>query len=68
MRAMAARVDKSLPVGNEGAGVVVAAGAGAQALIGKTVGVVGGAMYSQYGCLPARAQPPQMPRPGSSIP
>jgi len=56
MPAMAARVDKSLPAGNEGAGVVVAAGAdkSAQALIGKTVGVVGGAMYSQYRCLPAK--------------
>ena len=56
MRAMAARVDKSLPAGNEGAGVVVAAGAdeSAQALIGKTVGVIGGAMYSQYRCLPAK--------------
>jgi NADPH2:quinone reductase len=56
MRAMAARVDKSLPAGNEGAGVVVAAGAGesAQALIGKTVGVIGGAMYSQYRCVPAK--------------
>ncbi|MBW2223782.1 MAG: zinc-binding dehydrogenase [Deltaproteobacteria bacterium] len=56
MRAMAARVDKSLPAGNEGAGVVVAAGAdeSAQALIGKTVGVIGGAMYSQYRCAPAK--------------
>ena len=56
MRAMAARVDKSLPVGNEGAGVVVAAGAdeSAQALIGKAVGVIGGAMYSQYRCVPAK--------------
>ena len=54
MRAMAARVDKSLPAGNEGAGIVVAAGADAQALIGKTVGVIGGAMYSQYRCLPAK--------------
>jgi NADPH2:quinone reductase len=55
MRAMAARVDKSLPAGNEGAGVVVAAGAdeSAQALIGKVVGVIGGAMYSQYRCVPA---------------
>jgi len=50
MRAMAARVDQSLPVGNEGGGVVVAAGSSdaAQALLGKTVGVLGGAMYSQY--------------------
>jgi len=56
MRAMAARVDKSLPAGNEGAGVVVAAGAdeSAQALIGKAVGVIGGAMYSQYRCVPAK--------------
>ena len=56
MRAMSARVDRSLPAGNEGAGVVVAAGAdeSAQALIGKTVGVIGGAMYSQYRCLPAK--------------
>jgi NADPH2:quinone reductase len=53
MSAMAARVDQSLPVGNEGAGVVVAAGAGAEALVGKTVGVAGGAMYSQYRCVPA---------------
>lgn len=50
MRAMAARVDESMPVGNEGAGVVIQAGASdaAQALLGKTVAVFGGAMYSQY--------------------
>ena len=56
MRGMAARVDKSLPVGNEGAGIVVAAGAddSAQELIGKTVGVIGGGMYSQYRCVPAK--------------
>jgi NADPH2:quinone reductase len=50
MAAMAARVDQSMPVGNEGAGVVVAAGScsEAQALMGKTVGVAGGAMYSEY--------------------
>ena len=55
MRAMGARVGKSLPAGNEGAGIVIAAGAGdaAQALIGKTVGLIGGAMYSQYRCVPA---------------
>jgi NADPH2:quinone reductase len=47
---VAARLDQSLPVGNEGAGVVVAAGDSepAQALLGRTVGVIGGAMYSQY--------------------
>jgi NADPH:quinone reductase len=50
MAAMAGRLDQSLPVGNEGAGVVVAAGASeaAQALLGKTVAVFGGAMYAQY--------------------
>jgi NADPH2:quinone reductase len=43
-------VDQSLPVGNEGAGVVVAAGTSdaAQKLVGKTVAILGGAMYSQY--------------------
>ena len=50
MSAMAARLDESMPVGNEGAGTVVQAGSShaAQALLGKTVGVIGGAMYSQY--------------------
>ena len=51
MRAgIAARVGMSLPTGNEGAGVVVAAGASAeaQALLGRTVAVAGGAMYSQF--------------------
>ena len=44
-----------MPVGNEGAGVVVAAGASeaAQALLGKTVAVLGGAMYAQYRCIAA---------------
>lgn len=54
MAAMAARLDQSLPVGNEGAGVVVAAGDNAAALMGKTVGMMGGAMYTQYRKLPAR--------------
>jgi NADPH2:quinone reductase len=50
MRAMAARVDESMPVGNEGAGVVIKAGSSeaAQALLGKTVAILGGAMYAQY--------------------
>ena len=53
MRAMAARVDQPMPVGNEAAGVVVKAGASpeAQALIGKMVGIIGGAMYAQYRCV-----------------
>jgi NADPH:quinone reductase len=50
LRGLSARLDASLPVGNEGAGKVVAAGSSpaAQALLGKTVGIVGGAMYTQY--------------------
>lgn len=53
MKSMAGRIGQSMPVGNEGAGVVVAAGSSgsAQALLGKTVAVLGGAMYSQYRCL-----------------
>jgi NADPH2:quinone reductase len=55
MRGVAARVGQALPVGNEGAGVVIAAGSSpaAQALLGKTVAVVGGAMYAQYRCVHA---------------
>jgi len=54
MRAMAARLDQSMPVGNEGAGTVMAAGdsAAAQALLGRRVAVLGGAMYSQWRCVP----------------
>lgn len=48
IKMLAARFDQSLPIGNEGAGVVVKAGANAQALMGKTVAMVGGAMYAQY--------------------
>ncbi|MDP1642267.1 MAG: zinc-binding dehydrogenase [Phenylobacterium sp.] len=48
MKAIAARLDDSMPVGNEGAGVVVAAGEGAEGLMGKTVAMLGGAMYAQY--------------------
>lgn len=53
MKGMAARVGQSLPVGNEAAGVVLAAGASpaAQALLGKTVAMIGGAMYAQYRCI-----------------
>jgi NADPH2:quinone reductase len=50
MKSMAPRLGQALPVGNEGAGVVVAAGDSdtARALMGKTVAVLGGAMYSQF--------------------
>ncbi len=50
LRSMTARLDESMPVGNEGGGVVIAAGSSdaAQALVGRTVGFLGGATYSQY--------------------
>jgi len=50
MRAMAGRLDESMPVGNEGAGVVIRTGSSeaAKALMGKTVAMIGGAMYAQY--------------------
>jgi NADPH:quinone reductase-like Zn-dependent oxidoreductase len=53
MKAMAGRLDESMPVGNEGAGVVIKTGSSeaAKALLGKTVAVIGGAMYAQYRCL-----------------
>ena len=53
---LATRLDESMPVGNEGAGTVVKAGSSdaAQALKGKTVSMVGGAMYAQYRLLNAR--------------
>src|SRR2546426_3100514 len=55
MKALAGRLEQSLPVGNEGAGVVVQAGASpaAQTLMGKTVAILGGAMYAQYRCIKA---------------
>jgi NADPH:quinone reductase-like Zn-dependent oxidoreductase len=50
MKAMAGRLDESMPVGNEGAGVVIKTGSSdaAKALMGKTVAMIGGAMYAQY--------------------
>ena len=47
---LAARLDQPMAVGNEGAGTVVKTGSSeaAQALKGKTVSMVGGAMYAQY--------------------
>ena len=57
MGAMKPRLDQPMQAGNEGSGVIVAAGANpeAQALIGKTVGVAGGAMYAQYRCVAAQS-------------
>ncbi len=55
MRIFAGRKGKKLPAGNEGAGKVVAAGASdaAQALLGKTVTIVGGEMYRTHRVMPA---------------
>ena len=53
MGAMKPRLDESMQVGNEGSGVIVDAGVNAKDLIGKTVGLAGGSMYSQYRCVPA---------------
>ncbi|MEI6498191.1 MAG: zinc-binding dehydrogenase [Actinomycetota bacterium] len=55
LAALAGRVGESMPVGNEGCGVVVAAGTtpDAQALIGHTVALIGGATYGEYRCVPA---------------
>ncbi len=49
-RALAARAGRDVPVGNEGAGTVIAAGSSpeAQALLGKTVAAAGGAFYAQH--------------------
>jgi NADPH:quinone reductase len=57
VRAMHARHGEAMPVGNEGAGTVVAAGEApeAQALLGKVVAAVPGAMYAQYRLVDARA-------------
>jgi NADPH:quinone reductase-like Zn-dependent oxidoreductase len=51
------RLDQVLPIGNEGAGVVIAAGdsKAAQALMGKTVAILTGGVYAQYCCVPAQA-------------
>ena len=42
------RLDKPLPVGNEGAGTVIAAGPEAAALIGCRVALFGGSMWADY--------------------
>src|SRR5258708_29161402 len=68
MNAMAGRLDESMPVGNEGAGVVGKTGSSdaAKALMGKTVAINGGAMYSQYRCRKGSACLP--PPPGITPP
>lgn len=56
MRAMGGRIGDALAIGNEGCGIVVAAGDSpeAQALLGKTVALLGGEMYAEYRCLPVQ--------------
>jgi NADPH:quinone reductase len=67
MRFMASRVGHAMPIGNEGCGIVVAAGASeaAQALMGKTVALIGGEIYAEYRCLAAMAC---MPLPDGTAP
>ncbi len=57
MRMVEGRIGHPVPLGNEGAGVVVAAGSAdaAQALLGRTVATLGGAMYSQFRVAPVDA-------------
>jgi len=57
MPSLKTRVNKDTPVGNEGAGTVVAAGSSeaAQALMGKMVAVIGGGTYRQYHCVNVRS-------------
>ena len=53
MGSMKPRLNQSMQAGNEGAGIIIDAGENVKELIGKTVGLAGGAMYSQYRCVPA---------------
>jgi NADPH:quinone reductase len=54
MPGLKARLDKALPAGNEGAGIVVDAGSGARALIGRTLAARSPlGMYAQYRVVPA---------------
>lgn len=52
MPGLATRLGRSLPVGNEGAGVVVEAGDALRHLVGKNVAVMGGGMLTQYRKVP----------------
>jgi len=72
LRSVGRRMGRSLPVGNEGAGVVIAAGASAEAqvLLGATVAILGGGMYAQYRIVKAteclRLPPGTTPAEGAS--
>jgi len=67
MRAMGGRIGDALAIGNEGCGTVVAAGSSpeAEALLGKTVALLGGEMYAEYRCLPVQMV---MPLPDGTAP
>jgi NADPH:quinone reductase-like Zn-dependent oxidoreductase len=54
MGMMKPRLDESMAVGNEGAGIVVQAGTNVADLLGKSVGMFGGSMYATYRKLAAR--------------
>ncbi|HVR91116.1 MAG TPA: NADH oxidase [Novosphingobium sp.] len=64
-RAMKARHGMAMPAGNEAAGTVVAAGEGAEALMGKRVACVPGSAYADYAfadaamCMPVEASAEQ---------
>lgn len=60
MRAMGGRIGDAMAIGNEGCGLVVKAGDSpeAQALLGKTVALLGGEMYAEYRCLPVQMTMP----------
>lgn len=64
-RAMKARHGMAMPAGNEAAGMVVAAGDGVEALLGKRVACVPGSAYATYAyadaamCLPVEASAEQ---------
>jgi NADPH2:quinone reductase len=53
LEGVAGRMDQSMPVGNEGAGLVVTAGSSpaAQTLLGRRVAMLGGGMYTQFRCI-----------------
>ena len=57
MGTVQARVGQALPVGNEGAGEVIACGTSelARSLLGRTVSIIGGPTYTQVRTLPAAA-------------
>ncbi|MBB6123712.1 zinc-binding dehydrogenase [Sphingobium subterraneum] len=54
MAAVRGRIGQSVPIGNEGAGTVIAAGSAVRELEGKRVGMIGGAMYADYRKISAR--------------